>query len=56
MKKRKRELNFGGAVFNVVFILGYPIIIVFYAIFTALVWLFSLPSKLITLLLTKFKK
>lgn len=56
MKKRKRELNFSGSVFNVIFILAYPVIIVFYSLFNLLVWLFSFPSKLLTFILDKFKK
>lgn len=55
MKKRKRELNFGGGVFNVIFILAYPVIILFYALFNALVWLFSFPSKAIHFLFNKIK-
>jgi hypothetical protein len=47
MAKKKREITAGHIVFEVFFILSYPFIAVFSALVTVLVWIFSLPSKLL---------
>ncbi|MHA8065664.1 hypothetical protein V7S76_03170 [Aquirufa sp. ROCK2-A2] len=49
MAKKKREITAGHIIFEIFFILSYPFIAVFSALVTVLVWVFSLPSKLISL-------
>jgi hypothetical protein len=50
MTKRKRPITVGHVIFEVFFILSYPFIAVFSAAVTVLVWIFSLPSKLVAFL------
>jgi hypothetical protein len=47
MTKRKRPITAGHVIFEVFFILSYPFIAGFSAVVTVLVWIFSLPSKLV---------
>jgi hypothetical protein len=51
--KRKRELTAKALVFNLLFIASFPVIIVFYVAFNSLIWLFSLPSKILSFFLNK---
>jgi hypothetical protein len=53
MAKRKRPITAGNVVFEIFFILSYPFIAVFSMAVTILVWLFSLPSKILAFLGTK---
>lgn len=45
MDKRNKYLTPGAVVFNIIFILAYPIIATFTFAYTVLVWVFSLPSR-----------
>ncbi|MHA8062135.1 hypothetical protein PQG22_12765 [Aquirufa beregesia] len=47
MAKRKRPITAGNIVFEIFFILSYPFIAVFSVLVTTIVWIFSLPSKII---------
>ncbi|CAM3430289.1 MULTISPECIES: hypothetical protein [Aquirufa] len=47
MAKRKRPITAGNVVFEIFFILSYPFIATFSVLVTILVWIFSLPSKII---------
>jgi len=49
MNKRKRPITAGHVVFEIFFILSYPFIAVFSTAVTVLVWLFSIPSRIIAL-------
>ncbi len=49
MNKRKRPITTGHVVFEVLFILSYPFIAAFSVAVTILVWVFSLPSRLVAL-------
>ena len=49
MNKRKRPITAGHVVFEVLFILSYPFIAAFSVAVTVLVWIFSLPSRLVAL-------
>ncbi|MFT4031993.1 MAG: hypothetical protein QM669_06205 [Siphonobacter sp.] len=42
---RSKPFSTGTIIFNIIFILAYPIITLFYLLFNGLVWLLSLPSK-----------
>lgn len=46
-KRTNKYLTPGAVVFNILFILAYPIIAVFTFAYTVLVWLFSLPSRVV---------
>jgi hypothetical protein len=56
MPRKKREYTQGGTIFNILFVLAYPAIAVFYAVFNVLIWIFFLPSKIIALLGSKSKE
>jgi hypothetical protein len=49
MNKKKRPITAGHVVFEVLFILSYPFIAAFSVAVTILVWVFSLPSRLVAL-------
>jgi hypothetical protein len=49
MNKRKRPITAGHIIFEVFFILSYPFIAAFSVAVTVLVWIFSLPSRLVAL-------
>lgn len=44
-KRTNKYLTPGAVVFNIIFILAYPIIALFTFAYTVLVWVFSLPSR-----------
>jgi hypothetical protein len=46
MAKRKRPITAGTVAFEVLFILSYPFIAAFSATVTVLVWVLSLPSRI----------
>jgi hypothetical protein len=54
-KKDKNKLTAGGWVFNILFVLASPVIMAFYALFNVLIWVFSLPSRLISYVMRLFK-
>lgn|GEM_PF-2070815 len=57
MNKRTNKYNTPGAVvFNILFILAYPIIAVFTFAYTVLVWVFSLPSRMAVWVARKLRK
>jgi hypothetical protein len=47
MPRKKRPITVGQLAFEVFFILSYPFLAVFSAAVTLLVWLFSIPSRII---------
>jgi hypothetical protein len=49
MNKRKRPITAGHVVFEIFFILSYPFIAAFSMAVTVLVWIFSLPSRVVAL-------
>ncbi|MFM6948474.1 MAG: hypothetical protein ACKOWQ_05620 [Aquirufa sp.] len=53
MPKKKRPITAGNIVFEIFFILSYPFIAVFSAAVTVIVWIFSLPSKILAFLGSK---
>ena len=44
-KRTNKYLTPGAVVFNIIFILAYPIIALFTFAYTVLVWIFSVPSR-----------
>jgi len=53
MGRKKRPITAGNIVFEIFFILSYPFIAVFSAAVTVIVWIFSLPSKILAFLSSK---
>jgi hypothetical protein len=47
MPKKKRPITAGQIAFEVLFILSYPFLAIFSASVTVLVWVFSIPSRII---------
>ncbi|MBO9637486.1 hypothetical protein [Siphonobacter aquaeclarae] len=43
---RSRYVTTGAIIFNIIFILAYPIIALFYLTFNILVWILSIPSRI----------
>ncbi|MDZ7897448.1 MAG: hypothetical protein U5N85_05395 [Arcicella sp.] len=54
MPRPKRQITFGHIVFNVLYILAFPAISTFAFLYTVLVWIFSVPSKIIAFIASKF--
>lgn len=54
--KKSKYVTTGAIVFNIIFILAYPVIATFYVAFTALVWLLSLPSNAWTWIAKRIKR
>ncbi|MCY7352841.1 MAG: hypothetical protein LH606_19645 [Cytophagaceae bacterium] len=46
----------GAVVFNILFILAYPIIAVFTFAYTVLVWVFSLPSRVVVWIARRLRR
>ncbi|MDQ1088222.1 MULTISPECIES: hypothetical protein [unclassified Siphonobacter] len=44
--ERSKYITPGAIIFNIIFILAYPIIAVFYLAFNVLVWFLSIPSRM----------
>ncbi|OZI06400.1 hypothetical protein BWI93_20100 [Siphonobacter sp. BAB-5385] len=44
--ERSKYVTPGAIVFNIIFILAYPIIAAFYLVFNILVWVLSIPSRM----------
>ena len=53
MPRNKRKITFGHIVFNVLYTLAFPAIAVFAFLYTALVWVFSIPSRIIVFFASK---
>ncbi len=51
-----KYLTPGAVVFNILFILAYPIIAVFTFAYTVLVWVFSVPSRVAVWVAKRLKK
>lgn len=43
---RSKYVTPGAIIFNIIFILAYPVIAVFYLLFNVLVWILSIPSRM----------
>ncbi|WP_159102737.1 hypothetical protein [Flectobacillus major] len=56
MPKEKRPLTTGGIIFNILYTLAFPAIATFAFLYTVLVWIFSIPSKVIAFFASKIKK
>ena len=53
MPRPKRPITFGHVVFNVIYTLAFPAIATFAFLYTVLVWIFSIPSKIIAFIASK---
>jgi hypothetical protein len=49
MPRQKRPLTTGGIIFNILYTLAFPAIATFAFLYTVLVWILSIPSKLLLL-------
>ncbi len=54
--ERSKYVTPGAIVFNIIFILAYPIIAVFYLAFNLLVWILSIPSRMWAFVATRIRK
>lgn len=54
MPRPKRPITLGHVVFNVIYTLAFPAIATFAFLYTVLVWIFSIPSKIIAFIASKF--
>lgn len=54
--RNNKYLTPGAVVFNILFILAYPIIAVFTFAYTVLVWVFSVPSRVAVWVAKRLKK
>ncbi len=55
MRRNKRQITFGHIVFNVLYALAFPAISTFAFLYTVLVWVFSIPSKIIAFVASRIK-
>jgi hypothetical protein len=55
MARNKRQITFGHIMFNIMYTLAFPAIATFAFLYTVLVWIFSIPSRIIAFLASKIK-
>jgi hypothetical protein len=56
MPRQKRPMTVNSVIFNVMFILAYPVIALFTFLYTVLVWIFSVPSRIFVFFASKTKQ
>jgi hypothetical protein len=56
MPRQKRPMTVNSIIFNVMFILAYPVIALFTFLYTVLVWVFSVPSRIFVFFASKPKQ
>ncbi|MDH4460251.1 MAG: hypothetical protein ACOVOW_10665 [Spirosomataceae bacterium] len=55
MPREKRPFTTGHIIFNILYTLAFPAIATFAFLYTVLVWVFSVPSRLIAFIASKIK-